>query len=157
PHGISLSFNGGKDCTVILFIYLAVVAKYYREHPTVSKRPLRCLYITSVDPFVQVDEFVEYCEKTFELNIEKYQAGMKEGLEVFLSSNRSTQAIIIGTRSTDPHGHTMAAFQPTDGSWPKVMRIHPILDWTYEDIWRVLIACKIPYCCLYDQGCAAAV
>ena len=25
-------------------------------------------------------------------------------------------------------------FSPTDGDWPKVMRVHPILDWSYKQV-----------------------
>jgi FAD synthetase len=69
PYGISLSFNGGKDCTAVLFIYLAVLEKYFKENPQQHPRPVRCLYITSVDPFVQVDEFVDYCASTYNLTL----------------------------------------------------------------------------------------
>ncbi|BGP54152.1 hypothetical protein JCM8202_000024 [Rhodotorula sphaerocarpa] len=48
------------------------------------------------------------------------------------------RAIIVGTRRTDPHGSTLSAFVPTDPTWPAFMRVHPILDWSYHDVWDFL-------------------
>ena len=33
-----------------------------------------------------------------------------------------------------------------------MMRINPILELSYDDIWRFLLRYELPYCCLYDRG-----
>lgn len=39
-----------------------------------------------------------------------------------------------------------------DPGWPKIMRVSPLLDWKYSDIWNFILNCKIPYCNLYNLG-----
>ncbi len=38
------------------------------------------------------------------------------------------------------------------GDWPKYMRINPILEWTYSEIWYFIRILKLSYCSLYDNG-----
>lgn len=47
----------------------------------------------------------------------------------------------------------------TDPDWPPLMRVHPILDWTYADIWDFLRSPElgqdaIEWCSLYNYGYA---
>jgi FAD synthetase len=75
----------------------------------------------------------------------------KGGLEEFISSTGSA-AIILGTRRGDPNARDQDFFCPSSEGWPAFMRINPILDWTYSDVWTFLRSCALPYCDLYNQG-----
>ncbi|CRK17654.1 hypothetical protein BN1723_017567 [Verticillium longisporum] len=45
-----------------------------------------------------------------------------------------------------------ASFDLTDGDWPRFMRVHPVVDWHYTEIWGFIRAMEVEYCSLYDQG-----
>ena len=47
--------------------------------------------------------------------------------------------MLVGTRRTDPHGDVLTHFDPTDRGWPPFMRVHPVIDWHYREIWAVRV------------------
>ncbi len=213
----ALSFNGGKDCTVLVHILAAVlrrlnglssisggeekgVGEKIMQLPTIAS-----LYITCPSPFSAVEKFVEFCVSPvhgYNLEVISVSGGMKQGIRTYLDGGgrrqvgtpegedthvpdsptkpREIKAIFVGTRRDDPHGPQLSARSWTDKDWPRVERIHPILDWTYQDVWAFLrcpalgssetalgisreeLAIEygtagggeqgVPYCLLYDQG-----
>ncbi|KAJ3126237.1 FAD1 flavin adenine dinucleotide synthetase, partial [Irineochytrium annulatum] len=152
-EGTALSFNGGKDCTVMLHQLSVVLDEHYAGAGRGAKRkPTKTLYVACADPFEEVEQFVKEEVERCDLDLTRIEKGMKSALEEFLAVNVEIKAVLIGTRRTDPYCEHLEPFLATDADWPQVMRVHPILDWDYGDIWRYLIDLKIPYCSLYDAG-----
>lgn len=52
----------------------------------------------------------------------------------------------------DPNAPGQETFCPSSKGWPAFMRVNPILDWTYHDVWEFLVCAGLPYCELYDRG-----
>ncbi|KAI0459713.1 phosphoadenosine phosphosulfate reductase [Xylaria acuta] len=191
PQEISISYNGGKDCLVLLIIILACLAHRFAppnknstsKIPNGSSDPkhfpekFQAVYIVSPHPFSEIDDFVVSSSAEYQLEVTRYELGMKQGLEAYLADHPDIKAIFVGTRRTDPHGEKLTHFDPTDGGWPGFMRVHPVIDWHYAEIWAVrrellsrpgfygrnegeLVTNKsqfirhleILYCPLYDRG-----
>jgi len=146
---ISLSYNGGKDCLVLLILLLSSLATYSRRP---LPRALKTVYILSAHPFAEVDLFVDESVKKYRLDLARYAMPMKEAFKVYLEEHERVKAILVGTRRTDPHGQSLTHFDPTDSGWPSFMRVHPVIDWHYAEIWAFIRYFEIPYCPLYDQG-----
>lgn len=98
---------------------------------------LPAVYIISKHPFKEVDDFVDASLKTYHLDLARYSKSMKEAFADYLEDHKRVKAIFVGTRRTDPHGATLQYFDPTDRGWPSFMRIHPVIDWHYAEIWTV--------------------
>jgi FAD synthetase len=98
----------------------------------------------SKHPFQEVEDFVVSSSATCSLSLARYAKGMKDAFRDYLADSPEVKAIFVGTRRTDPHGADLTHFDKTDHGWPDFMRIHPVIDWHYVDIWTV--------CCLRDMG-----
>lgn len=142
---LSLSYNGGKDCLVLLILFLASLSTCAYPLPPA----LQSVYIISPHPFKEVDEFVDWSVAEWCLDLSRYSEGMKEGFEKYLNDKAGdddmkkkrkgnrVKAIMVGTRRTDPHGGRLGHFEMTDKGWPSFMRIHPVIEWHYVEIWTV--------------------
>lgn len=113
---------------------------------------LQSVYIISPHPFQEIDDFVDDSINTYQLSLARYAKPMREAFADYLSEHQSIRAIFVGTRRTDPHGAALTHFDPTDGGWPDFMRIHPVIDWHYAEIWTFIRELGVKYCSLYDMG-----
>lgn len=71
------------------------------------------------------------------MDLTRYALPMRQALEAYQADRPSVKAIFMGTRRTDPFSEFLETFAPTDHGWPQFMRVNPILDWHYADIWAV--------------------
>ncbi|OIW28903.1 phosphoadenosine phosphosulfate reductase [Coniochaeta ligniaria NRRL 30616] len=170
PEEISLSYNGGKDCLVLLILIMACLAgpatsstsangstEERRPHrstgPAVSSpATLQAIYIAPHDPFPEVEDFVETSTLQYHLDLRRYSVPMRSALEAYILDRPDVKAIFMGTRRTDPHCESLTHFSPTDKDWPQFMRVNPVIDWHYVEIWAFIRHLDIPFCSLYQQG-----
>ncbi|RKF73941.1 putative FAD synthase [Golovinomyces cichoracearum] len=167
---ISLSYNGGKDCLVLLILLLSALAGTGVIEPvktrtttssgtkpssnirSSSSHRLPSVYVMSPNPFPEVDAFVTISAETYGLDLVRYTLPMKTAFTCYLEEHKKIKAILVGTRRSDPHGKLLTHFDETDSGWPHFMRVHPVIDWHYSEIWAFIRHFEIPYCKLYDQG-----
>ncbi|KAG8934210.1 3'-phosphoadenosine 5'-phosphosulfate sulfotransferase [Tulasnella sp. 418] len=175
-HGLehmAISFNGGKDCTVFLHILAAVLYRRrklvdqqcppaiaasalpstsYSSHHIIPR--IKTVYVQCPSPFPQVESFVDDSIPRYNLDLSRISGSMKEALAEYMEIEKESRitAIMVGTRRGDPHGGKLDFVTPTDPGWPKFMRVHPIINWSYSDVWEFLRVLQVPYCELYDEG-----
>merc|ERR1712151_866203 len=61
-------------------------------------------------------------------------------------------AFVLGTRHDDPNAGSQGKFAPSSSWMPPFMRVNPIIDWTYGQVWHFLRVFELPYSDLYDNG-----
>jgi len=165
PESVICSFNGGKDAVVILQLMLAAHAHYYRnqEQNLVPIRP-RALYFEHADEFPEILQYLQDTVCECDLDFVAFARGIKfnEGLEVLVRNNRPAgsspsgpvfpMAFVLGTRAGDPNAGDQEFFSPSSHSMPPFMRVNPVLEWNYGQVWYFLRLFNLKYCKLYDQG-----
>ena len=97
---MACSFNGGKDCTVLLHLFtLAARRAGFREC-------LKVAYISTAAPFREIEEFIRDTEDRYKDGVSflKYPfMSMREGFAQFIDDT-GVKAILVGLRRSDPYG-----------------------------------------------------
>lgn len=58
----------------------------------------------------------------------------------------------MGNRRTDPWSRDLEPICKSSPGWPDFVRVFPILDYDYHQVWKFLRDYEQPYCVLYDEG-----
>ncbi|PFH51139.1 hypothetical protein AMATHDRAFT_75117 [Amanita thiersii Skay4041] len=66
-QGVSISFNGGKDCTVLLHLYFAALTRGLGLLDTL--KPIPAIYIAVPSPFPVLEDFIEQTAKRYRLDL----------------------------------------------------------------------------------------
>lgn len=148
PNEVFVSFNGGKDCTVVLDL----LNQYLKRNDSLQNCVISVLYIRLKNPFQEVEDFVEQCKQNYQVEMIEQEGNIKPVLEIVCNERPQLKAVLMGLRRTDPYGRNMKTMQQTDPGWPPLLRVNPILDWTCNDVWSYILEKKVPYCSLYDMG-----
>lgn len=140
--GVAVSFNGGKDCTVLLHLLTSLY----------PNKVWPVCHVIHQDSFPEIEDFVEDCNRHYKIILSAYTCDIKMAFQNYINENPRIKAVFVGVRRSDPKCQTLSSMQITDNGWPVFYRIHPLLNWTYMDIWSYLINKKVTYCSLYDKG-----
>ena len=104
---IALSFNGGKDCTVLLHLLVHYMttrgcrAEAGSGTEAGSLHGLKVVFFETDPGFPEVATFMTDMEALYGFRVRSLP-GLKTGLAVLVEEG--VQAVLLGTRRTDPHG-----------------------------------------------------
>ncbi|CCF58806.1 hypothetical protein KAFR_0F02090 [Kazachstania africana CBS 2517] len=168
---ISFSYNGGKDCQVLLLLYLSCLWEFFVVKANESQfdfkyhrfpmTQLPTVFINSEETWPTLENFMNYTQKRYHLSLyesmkddDRYNKSMSmsDAFQDFLYKNPVTKAIVIGIRHTDPFGEHLKSIQKTDSNWPDFIRLQPLLHWKLGNIWSFLLFSNEPICGLYNYG-----
>ena len=180
PGELIFSFNGGKDSTVVLHLIRAAIARRHAAQQQTSNNNaansgpangtpastshaasaldadfpslVRSVYFESPTRknFAEVLDFMGAAARAYGMGEVRTLPGLKAGMATLV--REGARGVIMGTRRGDPDGGDLEHFTPTSLSWPPCMRVCPVLDWEYSQVWQFLRGVGVSYCVLYEQG-----
>lgn len=146
PKSIGVCFNGGKDSSVLLDLVENVKKASYLD------ADLKYVHFKSGREFHEICDYLGEVERFYKIRITHIPCdSIKEGLKKLLEQC-PLKALFLGVRSSDPEGKNIGYFQPTTNGYASIMRVSPLLDWNYNDIWNYIDENKVPVCKLYSNG-----
>ena len=81
-----------------------------------------------------------------------YYGNLKECVFAFKSYFPNVKVVIMGCRRNDPGCQNLCILSHTNNGWPDFLRLNPILEWTYDEVWDFILSRRISYPILYDNG-----
>lgn len=127
---IFISFNGGKDATVVLHLLHYVLYKQHRLHllgPTI-----KVIYFDDPHQFPAIEQFIKDSLHSLQVEPVTFKCSFKEGVER-AKETYNLQAVLMGVRLGDPYTDDAEHFHPSTANYPAFMRVYPILHWDYAD------------------------
>lgn len=135
---IFLAYNGGKDCSVILYLLLRF-----------TSRRVPVVYFDSGEDFEEVQQHIHGVAELENISVRYLPLSVKAGTQQLV--DEGFQACFLGQRQDDPSA-PRSAFLPSTPGWPPLTRICPILDWKVPQVWSFLRELNVPVCDLYKHG-----
>ncbi|WFS63232.1 phosphoadenosine phosphosulfate reductase family protein [Pseudodesulfovibrio thermohalotolerans] len=162
PARVRVAWTGGKDSTVVLFIWKTLV-----EHAGAG--PVRAINLDTGCKFPEVLAFRDRMAAAWgvdlhvarpavalagyplardplvccrELKVEPLKKAVRE---------TGTDFLLTGIRR-DEHPDRIARKEMEERSDPDHTLVNPLLDWTESDVWAFHARFGLPHCELYDQG-----
>lgn len=109
-----ISFNGGKDCTVLLHLVEQVIREIRKESGAAEPIEVLCVYLQPQHAFEEIEAFVDECQITYSIRLQKTPSAGKskqESLFAVCEQTPELKACLMGCRRTDPWCDKLHAFE----------------------------------------------
>ena len=153
PEGYYVAFSGGKDSTVVLDLVKRAGVKFDAHYNR-----------TTVDPpelvrFIR-EQYPDVEERKPEMSM--WQLIRKKRMpptrmvryccEYLKEGGGAGRTVITGVRWAESTKRSKRRMVEVCNKKALTSYLHPIIDWTEEDVWEYIRSNNLPYCNLYNKG-----
>lgn len=152
PEGYYVAFSGGKDSIVILDLVKRAGVKFDAHY-----------HLTTVDP----PELVRFIKTFSEVEIDRPPKTMWKLIEengmpplriaryccrVLKEGGGAGRYCVVGIRWEESARRMKRKMVEACFRDDRKFYVHPIIDWSSEDVWNYIKSNNLKYCSLYDEG-----
>lgn len=156
PEGYYLAFSGGKDSCCILQLAKEAGVKFDAHYNATTIDPPELFrFIKYQCPDVKI----EIPEKSFfKVMTNRGHPGMPPTrkirwcCEVFKERHGAGRTLMTGIRWAESNNRKKRRMYEVCKKDKTKFYLHPIIDWSYNDVWEYIRLRNLPYCSLYDEG-----
>ena len=152
PEGYYLAFSGGKDSIVLKHLSDKAGVKYDAHYSVTTIDPPDLIYfIRKHYPDVIWDRPKEpFLKMLSHKGLPLRQA--RWCCELYKENGGEGRLVLTGIRWRESNNRSKRKMTEHCLKDKSKRLLHPIIDWTADDIWQYIRENKLPYCKLYDEG-----
>jgi phosphoadenosine phosphosulfate reductase len=151
-EGYYLAFSGGKDSVAVKRLMDMAGVKYDAHYRVTTIDPPELVhFIQTAHPDVHRDR----PEKPFLARIPERGFPLRHArwcCEEYKEVGGTDRVVVTGIRSAESANRSRRGLLEVCLKNRRKRYLHPILDWTEEEVWEFIQQEKLPYCPLYDRG-----
>ena len=155
PKGYYVAFSGGKDSCVVLDLCRRAGVKYHEHYA-----------LTTVDPPELIQfikrEYPEAWEGRERPKMTMWDLIPKKRMpptrkvryccQYMKESHGDGNIVLTGIRHAESVKRSKRKLEEACTAHKKKGYLHPIIDWTTDEVWEYIHTYNVPYCSLYDEG-----
>jgi phosphoadenosine phosphosulfate reductase len=153
PEGLFVAFSGGKDSIVLLdLVRRAGVPHDSHYHFTTVDAPELVRFIRDQYPDVERHRPEQTMWQLIEENGIPPLRYMRYCCRQLKEGGGAGRVVATGVRAAESRKRAKRRLVEACHNGGKRTLLHPIIDWSEEDVWGYIRERELPYCSLYDEG-----